>query len=145
MWKQNSLLGGFAESLQFEKRRKERKNGRRSDAPENCCTPCYMAAGPKCVCGCGGTHHGEGSGLTKLDSGDDVLSPSQAEPFLNQVKDFACQWCNTSLEGQPISYYTPHDGGWTVQRLSEKNLVTKTKSPNYVFYWVLWKLGVTRQ
>jgi len=77
----------------------------------------------------------------QLAPSDPVLSPQQAEPFLNQISDWTCS-CGRDLHGLPIYRY-PHDAGWKVSGIIEPQWLY-IHCPKCDYDLAIWKLGIPR-
>lgn len=113
----------------------------KQEVKDYCCVQCYTAKDDKCVCHCNGEFHGKGKHPT-YETNDTQLAPDQAAPFLEEIKDLRCHWCNASLKNQPIYAYK-HSGGWKVKGL-DALMWLYIVCPNCLYQWALWKLGVKR-
>ena len=143
MWKQTTVFG---ETLEIPENLKE-----------VCCSACYNANEPVCVCQCHGAYHGLGNKNRKYVSIDTsyekVLPEDEAAKFRDQY-DFSktrdggvaavrCL-CGYNLKDEPIVYYTNHDAGWTVEG-EETKCWLYVKCPKCGYDMSIWKMGVPRE
>ena len=122
---------------------------------EVCCVACYTAKEEKCTCQCHGAFHGLGNlnnttkhKHAKIDSSyEKVLPETEAKEYRKQYgndgRRSACL-CGYDLSQEPIIYYVPHEGGWTIKGETRK-VWLYVKCPKCGYDMSLWKMGVPRE
>lgn len=117
-----------------------------------CCEACWNAKGKRCRCSCGGAFHGIGYAngqrrkrvsRKEFDTGDPVLTSSQAKYFEGAIQKNNCVSCDEDLTAIPIKHYD-HSGGWKVDDIEKLQWLYKI-CPKCGYQNALWKLGVPRQ
>ena len=132
MWNQINLFGQRLEL------------NRKSDNPLEgiCCEPCFNATEEKCNCRCHGAYHGLGR-LNKRDPNDKELPEKEAQEFRRHYTRINCH-CGYDLKDEPISYYVPHEAGWTIEGETEKAWLF-VHCPKCGYDMSIWKMGVPRE
>lgn len=134
MWMQKNLFG---------KALKTPAPASKKEINKVCCEPCYTAKNRKCTCKCHGAYHGLGK-VNSRDPNDKVLPENIAQRFRKYFeKDARCH-CGHSLLNEPIMYYVPHSGGWTVDCEKEKAWLF-IHCPICGYDMSIWKIGVPRE
>lgn len=123
----------------------EKLNGELNEPWESkdCCEACWFARQEECECRCGGANHGRGRYIQELMNDDPILTWKIARPFDEKITRHDCI-CGNSLVNQPIHYYGPHDGGWTVPGFLPKLWLYKV-CPKCGYQMALWKMGVSKK
>ena len=137
MWNQTNIFG--------EKLTLPTKEG----LNQVCCESCYTAKEEVCVCHCHRAYHGLGNlNKAKIDpSYEKELPESEAQEFRKfygiDGRRTSCL-CGYDLSKEPIVYYLPHSGGWTVKAETEK-VWLYVKCPKCGYDMSVWKMGVPRE
>lgn len=117
-----------------------------------CCKACWYAKGEKCVCRCGGEHHGKGNPCISEDErklklkyknkvgSHDHYYPS-AQKYRQLISDPKCL-CGFDLSEETIWGYS-HSDGWEVEETDELQWLW-VKCPKCGYEMSIWKIGVPR-
>lgn len=105
-----------------------------------CCKACWFAKKEKCVCKCGGVHHGTG---TRRNSGEDAFNKyyESAQLYKKLISDPHCH-CGYDLLTESILAY-PHSEGWQIEESKELHWLF-IHCPKCDYDMSLWKIGVPR-
>lgn len=74
---------------------------------------------------------------------DKVLPEEEAKEFRKHYSHAHCH-CGHDLSHEPISYYVPHSGGWTIKSEQEKAWLF-VHYPKCGYDMSIWKIGVPRE
>lgn len=117
-----------------------------------CCKACYYAKGEKCVCKCGGMHHGKGNPNYEIEKTrlrrkykkiepNDHYYPS-AQKYRKLITDPKCH-CGFDLSKETIWSYD-HCDGWEVEETDALQWLW-IECPKCHYQMSIWKLGVSRE
>ena len=113
---------------------------------EICCRACWFAKGEVCRCRCHKANHGKGVRERGVST-DKELPESEAKEFRKQYRT-ECRGtkclCGNELKDEPIMYYVPHEGGWTIKCEKQKAWLF-VHCPKCGYDMSIWKMGVPRE